>query len=200
MNKLVKKFFEELNVVINVLYFNIIGSIKCESDGYGCYYTLDENFKVTDFIDSMAKLKYLLSLLMNILSLCSVSSSEFDSLMRDCIDFGNNEDIKLYNGIYLKEFIYTLDNLRESTNGILSKLLLLPVEENSLKKNIIDLKINVANIYVLINCLIEFLNVDANAFTRAYEVAEFDLHYKYSSLEGYKLIQWMKVENIFDEQ
>ena len=200
MNKLVKELFEELNVVINVLYFNIIGAIKCEPDGYGCYYTLSENFKVTDFIDNMAKLKYLLSLLMNILSLCSVSSYEFDSLMRDCSDFVNNEDIKLYNGTYLKEFIYALDNLRESTNGILSKLLLPPAEENSLKNNTNDLKMNVANIYVLISCLIEFLNVDANAFNRGYEVAEFDLHYKYSSLEGYKLIQWMKVENIFDEQ
>lgn len=199
MNKLVKKLFEELNVVINVLYFNIIGAIKCEPDGYGCYYTLSENFKVTDFIDNMAKLKYLLSLLMNILSLCSVSSYEFDSLMRDCSDFVNNEDIKLYNGTYLKEFIYALDNLRESTNGILSKLLLSPAEENSLKNNTNDLKMNVANIYVLISCLIEFLNVDANAFTRAYEVAEFDLQYKYSSLEHFKLINWTKVENIFNE-
>lgn len=198
MSKLIKVLFKELNVVVSMLYYMIYESITRDDYEEDFAYALNDDFDESNFINYLAKLKYILEIIMNILAVDSINSSSFNCLIDQLNDSEDIELKKLYSGAYLKEFLVELTNLENKTKAI--EMIVLSMACQNTDECVKEWRYIVAKIYLLIYELILFLNIDNDIFEDVYEIAKYDLKNKYFDLNTYKLITWTKVEDIFDDK
>lgn len=119
MKKLVIQFFEDLNMIINLLYFQILEAIKSDSDAFGCTYSLDIEFDKTKFVNYICRLEELLEVAMKLLDLCHVQNDNFKNLVEELSDSEDVENAKLYSGEHLKELLVSLSSIKYKNSSIL---------------------------------------------------------------------------------
>lgn len=197
MKKLVIQFFEDLNMIINLLYFQILEAIKSDADAFGCTYSLDIEFDKTKFVNNICRLEELLEVGMKLLDLCHVQNDNFKNLVEELHDSEDAENAKLYSGEYLKELLVSLSSIKCNNNSILETVLIYK-SNASLVELVREWKLNVAKLYAIIDSLIIYLNIDSNTYMGIGQIQKSDIQKKYSDLDGYRLIHWMYVEDIFN--
>lgn len=197
MKKLVIQFFEDLNMIINLLYFQILEAIKSDPDAFGCTYSLDIEFDKTKFVNNICRLEESLEVAMKLLDLCHMQNDNFKNLVEELYDSEDAENAKLYSGEYLKELLVSLSSIKCNNNSILETVLIYK-SNASLEELVREWKLNVAKLYAIIDSLITYLNIDSNTYRSIGQIQKSDIQKKYSDLNGYRLIHWMYVEDIFN--
>lgn len=197
MKKLVIQFFEDLNMIINLLYFQILEAIKSDPDAFGCTYSLDIEFDKTKFVNNICRLEESLEVAMKLLDLCHMQNDNFKNLVEELYDSEDAENAKLYSGEYLKELLVSLSSIKCNNNSILETVLIYK-SNASLEELVREWKLNVAKLYAIIDSLITYLNIDSNTYRSIGQIQKSDIQKKYSDLNEYRLIHWMYVEDIFN--
>lgn len=197
MKKLVIQFFEDLNMIINLLYFQILEAIKSDSDAFGCTYSLDIEFDKTKFVNYICRLEELLEVAMKLLDLCHVQNDNFKNLVEELSDSEDVENAKLYSGEHLKELLVSLSSIKCKNSSILETVLIYK-SNTSLVELVREWKLSVAKLYAIIDPLITYLNIDSNTYRSIGQIQKSDIQKKYSDLNEYRLIHWMYVEDIFN--
>lgn len=197
MKKLVIQFFEDLNMIINLLYFQILEAIKSDSDAFGCTYSLDIEFDKTKFVNYICRLEELLEVAMKLLDLCHVQNDNFKNLVEELSDSEDVENAKLYSGEHLKELLVSLSSIKYKNSSILETVLIYK-SNTSLVELVREWKLSVAKLYAIIDSLITYLNIDSNTYRSIGQIQKSDIQKKYSDLNEYRLIHWMYVEDIFN--
>lgn len=197
MKKLVIQFFEDLNMIINLLYFQILEAIKSDPDAFGCTYSLDIEFDKTKFVNNICRLEESLEVAMKLLDLCHMQNDNFKNLVEELYDSEDAENAKLYSGEYLKELLVSLSSIKCNNNSILETVLIYK-SNASLEELVREWKFNVAKLYAIIDSLITYLNIDSNTYRSIGQIQKSNVQKKYSDLNGYRLIHWMYVEDIFN--
>lgn len=197
MKKLVIQFFEDLNMIINLLYFQILEAIKSDSDAFGCTYSLDIEFDKTKFVNYICRLEELLEVAMKLLDLCHVQNDNFKNLVEELSDSEDVENAKLYSGEHLKELLVSLSSIKCKNSSILETVLIYK-SNTSLVELVREWKLSVAKLYAIIDSLITYLNIDSNTYRSIGQIQKSDIQKKYSDLNEYRLIHWMYVEDIFN--
>lgn len=197
MKKLVIQFFEDLNMIINLLYFQILEAIKSDSDAFGCTYSLDIEFDKTKFVNYICRLEELLEVAMKLLDLCHVQNDNFKNLVEELSDSEDVENAKLYSGEHLKELLVSLSSIKCKNSSILETVLIYK-SNTSLVELVREWELSVAKLYAIIDPLITYLNIDSNTYRSIGQIQKSDIQKKYSDLNEYRLIHWMYVEDIFN--
>ncbi len=197
MKKLVIQFFEDLNMIINLLYFQILEAIKSDPDAFGCTYSLDIEFDKTKFVNNICRLEELLEVAMKLLDLCHVQNDNFKNLVEELSDSEDVENAKLYSGEHLKELLVSLSSIKCKNSSILETVLIYK-SNTSLVELVREWKLSVAKLYAIIDSLITYLNIDSNTYRSIGQIQKSDIQKKYSDLNEYRLIHWMYVEDIFN--
>ena len=197
MKKLVIQFFEDLNMIINLLYFQILEASKSDSDAFGCTYSLDIEFDKTKFVNYICRLEELLEVAMKLLDLCHVQNDNFKNLVEELSDSEDVENAKLYSGEHLKELLVSLSSIKCKNSSILETVLIYK-SNTSLVELVREWELSVAKLYAIIDPLITYLNIDSNTYRSIGQIQKSDIQKKYSDLNEYRLIHWMYVEDIFN--
>lgn len=199
MQTLITEFFAELNMLIDIIYFQVFGAIKREDEGCGYVYSLNPKFNQIDFVKNMIRLKNLLLLTFVLFDINSEKNEEFMEIVDQLYDSEEVMNVNIYTGKYINDLLVQLNNIQKNNQMILSNLLS-PNSKITLEELIKDWKFNVAKMYVITDYLMAYLNIDLNVVNNIDNIQKNEIHNKYIDMDGYKLIYWTKVDNIFYDE
>lgn len=199
MQTIITEFFAELTMLIDIIYFQVFGAIKRENEGCGYVYSLNPKFNQIDFVKNMIRLKNLLLFTFVLYDINSEKNEEITEIVDELYDSEEIVNANIYTGKYINDLLIQLNDIQKNNRMILSNLLS-PNSKTTLEELIKEWKFNVAKMYVITDYLMAYINIDLNVVNNIDNVQKNEIHNKYIDIDGYKLICWTKVNNIFDDE